>query len=554
MANLLKMATIETILGLHRRHWSIRKIAKELGVHRDTVARHIRLAAKQAGAPPGSEAPPEAKIGHPEGGAQGVKIGHPEGGAQEAKLGQALIGWGESAVVEAATSLESSSVPDRATQASLCEPFRDAILAKLEQDLSAQRIHQDLVADHGFLGKYHSVRRFVRQLCRGRVFPFRRMECGPGEEAQVDFGTGAPIVTPEGKRRRPHVFRIVLSYSRKAYSEVVYRQTTEDFIRCLENAFQYFGGVPKVLVIDNLKAAVSEADWFDADLNPKIRAFCAHYGTAMLPTKPRTPRHKGKIESSVGYVKKNALKGRTFVSLEEENGFLLDWETTVADARVHGTTRRPVGKVFAEEERPALQPLPAERFPFFHEGERMVHRDGHVEVARAYYSVPPEYLGRRVWVRWDGRLVRVCNERLEQIAVHAQREPGRFSTQDGHIVAEKISGIERGVDWMMTRIQRIGAHATAWAQAVVDVRGIEGVRVLQGLLALSKKHRFRALDQACASAHAAASYRLKTVRQLLAKPRSPAPAFDFMDKHPLIRELADYELWLRDALARKVEA
>src|SRR5439155_25794968 len=142
-----------------------------------------------------------------------------------------------------------------------------------------------------------------------------------------------------GKRRRSHVFRMVLSHSRKAYSEVVARQTTDDFLSCLENAFQHFGGVPRTVVIDNLKAAVSKADWFDPELNPKMQAFCQHYGTVMLPTKPYTPRHKGKVERGIDYVQENALKGRSFPSLEEENCFLFDWEPSVADTRNHGTTR-----------------------------------------------------------------------------------------------------------------------------------------------------------------------------------------------------------------------
>ena len=114
----------------------------------------------------------------------------------------------------------------------------------------------------------------------------------------------------EGKRQRTHVFRIVLSHSRKAYSEAVPRQTTDAFIGCLENAFHYFGGVPRTLVIDNLKAAVTKADWFNPELHPKITAFCQHYGTVVLPTKPYTPRHKGKVERGVDYVQENALKGR----------------------------------------------------------------------------------------------------------------------------------------------------------------------------------------------------------------------------------------------------
>jgi transposase len=141
-----------------------------------------------------------------------------------------------------------------------CEPWRAVIQAKLDLGLSAQRIHQDLVTEHGFTGSYYSVRSFVRGLAATQEWPFRRLECGPGEEAQVDFGSGAPILLPDGKRRRPHVFRIVLSHSRKGYSEAVARQTTDNFLRCLENAFWHFGGVPQRLVLDNLRAAVTRAD------------------------------------------------------------------------------------------------------------------------------------------------------------------------------------------------------------------------------------------------------------------------------------------------------
>src|SRR5262249_16095561 len=158
---------------------------------------------------------------------------------------------------------------------------------------------------------------------------------------------------------------------------------------------------------------VDQPDWFDPELNPKLRSFAEYYGLAILPTRPRLPRHKGKIESGVGYVKGNALKGHVFHSLEEENRRLLDWETTVADLRIHGTVPQQVGPLFAAVERPALQPLPLARFPFFHQGKRKVHRDGHVEVDKAYYSVPPEYLGRAVWVRWDTRIVRILNHRFE---------------------------------------------------------------------------------------------------------------------------------------------
>jgi hypothetical protein len=357
------------------------------------------------------------------------------------------------------------------------------------------------------------------------------------------------LIDPDGKRRRSHVFRIVLSHSRKAYSEATYRQTTDDFLRALENAFEHFGGAPQTLVIDNLKAAVKHPDWFDPELVPKVAAFAAHYGATILPTKPYTPRHKGKVERGVDYVQENGLKGRQFASLEEQNRHLLDWETGVADTRIHGTTRQHVGRVFREVERPALRPLPTERFPNFHEAQRSVNRDGHVEVAKAYYSAPPEYLGRRVWVRWDGRTIRIFNHRFEQIALHVRREPGRFSTLNAHLAPEKISGVERGATWLLDQAAGIGEHAQAWAEEMLHARGIEGLRVLQGLLALGKQRPDDAVNEACRIALSYRAFRLRTLRQLVKRRGREQQPLPFLDEHPVIRPLADYGAWVRSALA-----
>jgi transposase len=424
------------------------------------------------------------------------------------------------------------------------------ILTNLAAGLSAQRIWQDLVSEHGFTGSYDSVKRFVRRLGSSPAPPFRRMECGAGEEAQVDFGAGAPVIGPDGKRRKTHVFRIVLSHSRKAYSEATFTQTTEDFLRALENAFAHFGGVPKTLIVDNLKAAVAHPDWFDPELTPKVQSFCRHYGTVILPTKPYMARHKGKVESSVKYVKNNALKGRTFTSLELQNQFLLEWEMRVADKRIHGTTKRQVAVAFAAE-RPALLPLTLERFPCFHEGQRKVNRDGHIEVAKAYYSAPPEYLGRTVWVRWDGRLVRIFNHRWDQIALHVRHEQGRFSTHSEHVAPEKISILERGAAYLLRKVRGIGPQAERWAQAMVVARGIEGTRVLMGLLALDKKHPSDSLEKACEIALSHGAFRLRTIRKLVARHAPPQQALSFLDEHPIIRPLADYGAVVMRAIRRQ---
>jgi hypothetical protein len=366
------------------------------------------------------------------------------------------------------------------------------------------------------------------------------MECEPGQEAQVDFGRGAWIIQ-DGRKRRTHVLRVVLSHSRKGYSEAVLRQDSESFIRVLENAFHAFGGVPKTLVIDNLKAAVTKADWFDPELNPKILAFARHYGFVFLPTKPYTPRHKGKVESGIKYVKNNALKGCVLTSLAEHNQFLSHWERQVADTRIHGTTRQQVGKRFAEVERPALQPLTRDRFPCYHEGRRKVNRDGHIEVAKAYYAVPPEYLGRSVWARWDSRLVRIYNDHLTQIAVHARALPGKFHTDRSHLAEAKICLIERGVEVMLARAHRLGEGAGRWARQMMAVRGIEGVRVLQGMLSLAKRHPAHIVNQAAEVALDACCFRLRPLRKLCQRYQEADTELAFDDHHPIIRPLSEYQ-------------
>jgi len=331
----------------------------------------------------------------------------------------------------------------------------------------------------------------------------------------------------------------------------LWSQNAESFIRAIEDAFWSFGGAPKTLVVDNLKAAVLKPDWFDPDLNPKIQAFCAHYGTTLLPTKSKTPRHKGKIERGIDYVQENALKGLTFTSLEEQNRHLREWEQSVADTRIHGTTRKQVGKVFEEVERPALLPLPVERFPFFHEGQRIVSRDAHVSVEKAYYSVPAEFLGRTVRVRWDSRVVRIFDQRMQPVAVHVRHEPGRFSTDPRHIVAEKISGVERGAAWLMNKVRLIGAPSVQWAESMLRERGIEGVRVLHGLVSLGSRHPSAAINQACQIAQSHGAYRLRFIRELIKREGSPQEQFEFIDHHPIIRELADYGDWVRASLLRQ---
>ena len=175
----------------------------------------------------------------------------------------------------------------------------------------------------------------------------------------------------------------------------------------------------------------------------------------------------------------------------------------------------------------------------------MVHQDGHVEVARTYYSVPPEYVGRKVWARWESRLVRIFNTRMEQIALHARQEPGRFSTDPVHIHSRKRCAIENGLDWLLDRARLIGPHSGGWAETMVKNRGIEGLRVLQGFLQLAAKHAPVNVEAASQLALDHGVWRLHEIKSLLQHPTAPEQ-FEFVQEHPLIRDLSHYQALIPD--------
>jgi transposase len=508
MSNVLKVSLQTTIYSLAQRGWSQRRIAKELGVNRETVGRYLRLP-KPAISTTGSEESADPK--------PAISITGDLAGKEESKPAISIAG---------AT----------AGRRSRCESFAELIAAKVEVGLSAQRIYQDLVEEKGFSDSYQSVQRFVRKLKVAQPQRVWRMEARPGEEVQVDFGLGASIWEGNGRPRKSWVLRMVLSYSRKAYSEAVFRQDTETFLRCLENGLRAFGGVPLLLNLDNLKAAVLKADWFDAEINPKLADFCRHYHLHVMPCRPAKPQHKGKVERGVAYLRTNALKGRRFKSLAEENLFLACWENQVADKRIHGTTRKQVAACF-EQERPYLQALPESLFPSFQEAKRSVHRDSYVEVARAYYEVPAELIGHQVWVRWDSRSVRVFNQKMEQVQIHNRVEPGRFS----HVLGARglHAPVLSSCRYWISRAATIGEACGQWAQGAFELRGAQALRSIMGLCALSKQHSASAINSACSKALKAGTYRFKDLRRLLGQ-QSEQKAFAFADSHPLIRDLTVY--------------
>jgi hypothetical protein len=211
-----------------------------------------------------------------------------------------------------------------------------------------------------------------------------------------------------GKYRRTRLFVLTLGYSRKAVRLLSFRSSSRIWAELHEKAFRRLGGSTRIVVLDNLKEGVLVPDIYDPTLNPLYRDVLTHYGCVALPCRILDPDRKGKVERGVGHAKNTPLKGKRFESLEEAQAYLDRWETSCADTRIHGTTKRQVAAMFAEE-KPFLLPLPLEPFRYYQHGQRVVHLDGCVEVEAAYYGLPPGWIGRLVRVQWDELYVRILD-------------------------------------------------------------------------------------------------------------------------------------------------
>jgi transposase len=445
------------------------------------------------------------------------------------------LGWSYRRI-EQATGVRREPVarydPSRAAKAakvstgpkSAAEPYRDFIQAAVAKGLRAQRIWQDLREEYGFGHGYASVKRLVRRSKQAHPEVADVLEHPPGQEAQVDFFQGPPTFhSHSGRWRRPWVFRMTLSCCRHSYEEPLWGQDLPSFIRAHEHAFYSFGGVPQTVRHDNLKAAVVRACLYDPDISQLYAAFASHWGFVPLPSKPRHPQEQGIAERGGGYVKDNALKGRRFDSLEELAAYLKRWNRTVARLRIHGTTRKQVYAHFLEVEKPALKPLPETPFSLFQVGTRVVHPDGHVQAVR---------------VQWDQQLVRIYAQG-QCVAVHTRAQPGSFATQPEHRPVHKPARQEAYEVTLLAKAEHIGPNALAWAKAATAERGVRAYRLLQGMVALTRRHAKEQVEWACGLALEHRAFRYAILERLVEQAPVQAPVLQLLQQHPLIRDLQE---------------
>lgn len=330
--------------------------------------------------------------------------------------------------------------------------------------------------DHAdFDGTYWAVKRLVRRLHAERGVRAEDVaipvETPPGEVAQVDFGEIGRLWDPTvGQLRRAWVFVMVLGYSRRLVARIVFDQKIETWLRLHVEAFAELGGVPAVLVPDNLKAAVVRAAFGVGGvtaLNRSYRELARHYGFKVDPTPVRQPKKKGKVESGVRYVKRNGLAGLANAEAEAARSHLARWVVEIANQRIHGTTQRRPAEVFEAEERAHLLPLPAVAFEPVVWHQAGVHQDAHVSFDGRLYSVPWRLIRHRVWVRASRHSVDVwAND--DRIATHERRGPSRRSTNDDHLPPERAPLRHRSRAFWEARADRLDAEVGAYVREVFD--------------------------------------------------------------------------------------
>jgi transposase len=505
MTNVVGNEKREQILALGRLGWSLRRIEAETGIRRETASAYLKAA--------GVAVRPSGRWGRP-------------GPAKPAKQ----------------TSTDPPAwppPPGRSPQASSCEPYRELIEQAVGQRRPAMAIWQDLVDDYGFPARYASVQRFVGKLRDQWVAEAHpRIETAPGEEGQVDYGDGPMVRDPKtGKYRRTRLFVFTLGFSRKCVRFLVWKSSSQVWAELHERAFRRLGGATRSVVLDNLKEGVLRADVYDPTLNPLYRDVLAHYGVTALPCRVRHPDRKGKVESGIGHAQQK-LRGLRFESLEEAQAYLDRWEERWADTRIHGTTKRQVAAMFAEE-KPALLALPLEPFRYYAFGERTVHLDGAIEVEGAYYHLPPGWLGRQVHVRWDLLHVRILDPRTGALVREhvRQKRGGRRMQQE-----DRPKTTPPGAQALLQRADCAGRHLGALCQEIYRREEQAGIRRIQGVLSLARKHGAAVVDEVCAQALALELPTYRFVRTLLE--RRPALPLTLKQIDPLIRELTHYRDWI----------
>ena len=411
--------------------------------------------------------------------------------------------------------------------ASSLEPYRAVVETLRAAGVEMVAIWQRLRDNYGYSGSYSAVRRFVAHLEPAPAAAYVRVHTPAGEAMQVDFGSVGQLFDPAtGRLRTAYVFVATLGFSRHQYAELVFDQKVATWIGVHRRAFAHLGGVPRRVVPDNLKAAVIKALVHDPILGEAYRQMALHYGFLISPTRPATPRHKGKVENGVHYVQRNFMAGQQFTDLPSANRHLQTWVREVAGVRQHGTTRQAPLQLFKEIEQTALQALPIEPFSLCDMRPAKVHPDCHVVVAGSYYSVPYVYVGQKLDVYIHEQVVQLFQGQ-KLVATHVRcHTPGQWQTRLEHYPEHKAAYLQRTPAVCRQIANRLGPATRQVVEALLAERPLERLRSVQAILRLEETVGAQRLEAACARALFFGDGRYRRIKEILnaALDREPLPS------------------------------
>ncbi len=411
-------------------------------------------------------------------------------------------------------------------QASTVEPYRETIQDWVNQGVEMTAIWLRLQESYGYKGGYSSIRRFVHRLEGAKPEAFIRVHSEPGEDMQVDFGTVGQLYDPVTKRlRTAYVFVATLGYSRHQYAELVFDQKTATWIALHKRTFEYFGGVPQRVIPDNLKAAVLQALVHDPILGEAYRRMALYYGFLISPTIPHTPRHKGKVESGVHYVKRNFWAGQEFVDIQVGNVHLRDWILNTAGVRKHGTTSEAPLNLFHETEKAHLQPLPVQPFQLMNIHLVKVHPDCHVVISGSFYSVPFGYIGQELAAHVSENFVEIYKGQDLVTSHPRSTRPGQWHTRVEDYPPAKAAYLIHTPNYCKKLAAKIGPSTQNVVEQLLADRPLDRLRSVQAILRLEESVGSKRLEAACARAAHFGDVRYRQIKLILnaALDREPLP-------------------------------
>lgn len=415
--------------------------------------------------------------------------------------------------------------------ASSLEAHQEQIKEWVEQQVNGRVIHRALTESHGYRGSYASVNRMIRRITAAAPVVTTVLDFEPGHTAQIDFGKGPEIIDHHtGEVQKTWFFVMVLAWSRHMYAELVTDQSIETWLGCHRRAFEHFGGVPAVCLIDNLKAAVTRACYHDPQVQRSYADYAEGYGFIISPCPVADPQKKGRVEAGVKYVRNNFVPLRTFRGLADANAQLMQWVMSVAGTREHGTTRVAPLTRFASIEKALLKPLPATPPEVATWAQAKLHGDCHIQVQKRRYSAPYTLVSKSLDVRLSETTVRLYHQHA-LVATHPRlKHPGQRSTVDEHLPPEHIAFKMRDPQWCLTRSEQIGPYCHALIERLLGRGVVDRLRAAQGIIRLSKPYSDERLNAACKRALAFENIGYGSVKTILEKGldqvADPAKAFD----------------------------